>query len=377
MTPRLAFANQLRGVAVLSVMASHLIGVFWLAQDFLQLATLAPAQGGPLPGIVTAITFEWFQPGPFGVGLFFLISGLVVPISLEKHSAARFLAARALRIYPTYVLALGIQLMALTAASHAWRRPMPYDLWTMVSNALLVNALVGRPSIDLVNWTLTIELQFYALVALLAVWIRAGRLAAILVPSLALCGLAFLISQEWLGLPRSPSFLHSISVELPFLCIILTGVLFNYHVRERLSTPGLLAGIAAMAGTVALTWWFSVIRDQFTHVAVNYLYALILFAACYGMRRRMPVSRLLDSLAAISYPLYLTHALIGYLVMKSLMLLAGFDYYSALVSAVVGSCTAAAILHAVIEKPSMAWGRQLSSASKKRLPGRISGVLRR
>ena len=38
----------------------------------------------------------------------------------------------------------------------------------MLANALLVQDLVGQPSIDLVNWTLVIELHFYLLVGVLA-----------------------------------------------------------------------------------------------------------------------------------------------------------------------------------------------------------------
>ena len=366
MTPRLAFANQLRGLAVLSVLVSHLIGVFWLSQDFLQLATLAPAQGGPLPGIVTAITVEWFQPGPFGVGLFFLISGLVVPISLEKHAAPSFLAARALRIYPTYVVALAIELFALLAASSVWKRPLPYDYWTILANALLIQDLAGRPSVDLVNWTLTVEVRFYVVVALLAPWIRAGRLAAVFIPAVACCTLAAMISQGALGLVENPSLLHAVSGALPFLCVILTGVPFNFHVRQKLCTAGLFSSVAAMAGLVVFAWWFSVLRDQFSHVLINYAYALALFAIAYAARRFVLANRVLDGLAAISYPLYLVHALLGYLVMKSLILLAGFGYFAALAVAVLTVCSVAAFLHVVIEKPSIGWGRRLGGLSAAR-----------
>ncbi len=57
-TPLLIFANQSRGLAALSVAFSHPVGVFWLARDFLQSTTLAPAGRRlavrPVPKIVAA-----------------------------------------------------------------------------------------------------------------------------------------------------------------------------------------------------------------------------------------------------------------------------------------------------------------------------------
>jgi len=360
--PRLHFANQLRALAALSVMVSHLIGVFWLAQDFLALTTLAPAQGGALPAVVAVANVEWFQAGPFGVGLFFLISGLVVPISLEKHTATSFLAARLLRIYPTYMAGLAVQLLVLLAASHVWGRPIPYDWKTILANAFLVQDLIGRPSVDLVNWTLTIELRFYVAMAVLAPWVRRGRLAAVFGPAMVACAIALAISQGVIGTFTLDytRLTYTVSSELPFLVLMLIGVLFNYHVRGRLGTPGLVLGVATLAALMAFAWWFSVLRGQFTHVLNNDAYALALFTGLYAVRRRVSANRVLDALAAISYPLYLVHATVGLLVMKALMLLADVGYLLALGAAVLVAGAIASLLHVAIELPSIGWGRRLA-----------------
>ena len=171
---RLQFANQLRGVAALAVACSHLIGVFWVLRDFAALATATPVQPGPNPPLVALVSHPWFNLGPFGVGVFFLISGLVIPFSLQRHSGGGFLLARLLRIYPTYVAALLIEVAVVYGNGMFWQRPFPYDAWTVVANCLLIQDLVGRPSIDLVNWTLCVELRFYLVVALVAGAVRRG-----------------------------------------------------------------------------------------------------------------------------------------------------------------------------------------------------------
>jgi len=42
--------------------------------------------------------------GAFGVGLFFLISGYVIAISLDRYSRRGFLVGRCMRVLPTYAV---------------------------------------------------------------------------------------------------------------------------------------------------------------------------------------------------------------------------------------------------------------------------------
>ncbi len=360
---RLVFANQLRGLAALSVACSHLVAVFWLMRDFVGLATFSPVQAGPAPSLVGLVSFTWFNLGPFGVGLFFLISGLVVPISLEKHMPGSFTLARLLRIYPTYAAALGLQLAALYAASLYWDRPFAYGAWTMLSNALLINDLVGQPSLDLVNWTLCVELKFYLLIALLARQIRAGSVATVLGAGAALCAVSALFGNGWLGgTPTDPlSHAYTLSAETLFLVFMLIGVLFNFHLRGLLGTAGLAAGIGALLGLFALAWQASALRAQFPIVTVNYLYALGLFALLYALRRRVRANPALDLMAAVSFPFYLIHSMLGYFILKLLIVSGGMGYPAALAITLALLLLVAWGLHVTVEQATIRMGRRLAA----------------
>ena len=91
----------------------------------------------------------------------------------------------------------------------------------------------------------------------------------------------------------------------------------------------------------------------------NYAAALALFAGLYAARRHVPRSRLLAGLAAISYPFYLLHVLVGFSLLKLLMLGAGLGYESALVLTLAGVALLAAGLHLVVERPSQRLARPL------------------
>lgn len=359
---RLVFANQLRGLAALSVACSHLIAVFWLMREFVGLATFSPIQAGPAPALVGLVSFTWFNFGPFGVGLFFLISGLVIPISLEKHTPGSFALARLLRIYPTYAAALGLQLAALYAASLYWDRPFTYGLWLMLSNALLINDLVGQPSIDLVNWTLCVELKFYLLVALLAPQVRAGSIATVLGAGAVLCAASALLGNGWLGgVPADPlSHAYTLSAETLFLVFMLIGVLFNFHLRGLLGTAGLIAGIGALLALFALAWQAGALRAQYPIVTANYLYALGLFALLYALRRRVRANPALDLLAAVSFPFYLIHSLLGYSILKLLIVSANMSYPAALAVTLTLLLLIAWGLHLTVEQATIRMGRRLA-----------------
>lgn len=374
MSARLAFANQLRGVAAASVVFSHLVGVFWLIRPVVTAATLTPPQEGAYPAVVALHLHPWFNFGAFGVALFFLISGLVIPISLEKHTRGSFLLARLLRIYPTYVAALLIEMAVVRANAWYWGTPFPWGAWTILSNCLLVQDFAGQPYLDLVNWTLCVELRFYAVVALIAAAVRRGSVLALLAVALAALGLNLAVHAGALGPPApDPALLsYTVSVEPLFVTFMLIGVLFNYHLRGLLGTLGLLLWTAALGAIFLLCWRASSIANQLpAGIAHNYALALTVFAGLYAARRFVPGNRALDGLAAISFPLYLVHSLVGYSVLKLLMLAFGWGYGAALGAAVAAVVLLAAGLHVAVEAPTTRMGQALAPGVRQRAARRL------
>ena len=347
---------------MLAVLCSHLIGVFWILRDFAALATATPVQAGANPAFVGLVSHPWFNLGPFGVGIFFLISGLVIPFSLDRHTQGTFLLARLLRVYPTYVAALAIEVGVIAANAWFWNRPFPHGAWTVVSNALLIHDLVGNPSIDLVNWTLCIEVRFYLLMAVMAGFVRRGSL-------IALAGMAVsaavLILAARLGVfgaigPEPILLSYTVSVNALFILFMLMGVLFNYHYRQIIDNKTLIFGVMALGCLFGHCWTISAIEGQFPGVPLNYLCALVLFGSLYAMRSLVPPLRGFDALAAISFPLYLLHSCVGYSVMKIAITVWMLGPGIALLAAILLVLILSASLHAIIEKPMIDLGRTLS-----------------
>ena len=365
-TNRLNFANQLRGLAALLVAASHLIGVFWAMRPFVAAATFSPAQPGSLPALYKLISFKWFELGPFGVAVFFLISGLVIPFSLRHHTRRTFLLARVLRIYPTFVLALMLEMLLLYAMSHYWHTSFSYTPRTILFQCLLVSNLAGTPVIDFVSWTLSVEMKFYLLVTLIAPAIRSGRTSVILSIATALAAAVIVLSRI-IPVAGAAPVLLSVCNEITYIVFMMIGVLFYFHHAGYCSSRLFCGSVALLSLAFLAAWRFGVLRPEYPIVIVNYFYALALFAGLYAWRHHIPNIRVLSAMSSISYPFYLIHPILGFTVMKLAIISWHLGYGIALCLAVLTVAVVASALHVTVERWTIRLGRQIGG--NRPMPG--------
>src|SRR5438128_3067363 len=101
---RLDFLDGLRGFAALVVFLSHAIG------------RVSPA--------FHDFTYSRFDMGSFGVTVFFLCSGFIIPVSLERQGSLRsFWLRRIFRLYPLYWFSIALFLLCYLAGLN----PLPHD----------------------------------------------------------------------------------------------------------------------------------------------------------------------------------------------------------------------------------------------------------
>ncbi|EOC1344331.1 acyltransferase, partial [Cronobacter dublinensis] len=161
---RYLFVHYLRGIAVLSVMFTHFGSAFFNSNPELSSYVNVPSiQDRIYPWVVLLmpVDFQGFL-GVFGVTIFFLISGFVIPMSVEKYSLNEFLSKRFFRLFPTYFFVFSLNLLiALIGYSiyhstgvdyqHGWRD-------VLVSYFMgLVLYFKGPNLLDPVAWTLAVE----------------------------------------------------------------------------------------------------------------------------------------------------------------------------------------------------------------------------
>jgi peptidoglycan/LPS O-acetylase OafA/YrhL len=145
---RLAWLDALRGFAALCVVFDHM-------------STLVLQH-------VRNDLYGWFSGGQYGVFVFFLVSGYIIPASLERKGSVRgFWVSRAFRLYPLYILGIAVSLLAWKTGFgpihgadtqlKTWVYSLPFMMSNMIDGANVPNVI----------WTLSFEMVFYLLLSAL------------------------------------------------------------------------------------------------------------------------------------------------------------------------------------------------------------------
>ena len=155
-TPRVGELDALRGLAAISVVVFHYTTFYQQEQGHLQ-----PLGFG-------------FPAGNYGVHLFFLISGFVIFMTLERtRTAMDFIVSRFSRLFPAYWAAIAITAAVIYTVGMPEQRIPPGHL---AANVTMLQDALGFEHLDGSYWTLQVELFFY--VQMLC-WFLLGQLKRI------------------------------------------------------------------------------------------------------------------------------------------------------------------------------------------------------
>lgn len=285
--------------------------------------------------------------GKYGVQLFFMISGFVILMSLTRIERARdFVMSRATRLYPAYWTGVALTFTAVTLFGLPGRE---FGLQTALVNLTMLHEFLRVPHVDTVYWTLTIELSFYLLMFLILSARALDKVIPLFIALVALQTLAELSAQA-MGLPFVARF-----VGRPHLQFFALGVLAFKWSRGEVSVPSALA----LAG-VCLAHEFLAGSDA----------PLPVFGAVLGISCLLATGALswltwrpLTFLGFISYPLYLVHQNIGYIIIRRLEA-AGVSPEAAIAVALAVALPLATAITLLIEQPTLRLYRQRRKAQE-------------
>jgi peptidoglycan/LPS O-acetylase OafA/YrhL len=335
---RLAFLDAARALAAAAVFVQH-----WLD-------SLSPA--------FARFSREVFNFGVLGVILFFLVSGYIIPVSLERSgSLKRFWVGRVFRLYPLYLVCLGVLLLLWKTGVRElpadFVAGLPHSLWR---NATMLQEWLSVPHADPLFWTLGYELLFYGLCSLLFLSGFQRRTLTLCWVGIGLLAVANVLLP--LGLHR-PGF----KIRTFWVLTFFIGTLYHRLDSGALSRRACAAVLAALAGSVAAGAWVNFILlhqpvDPKEIAPPAYLSAWVAAYACFQALLFLRTARFPQAVVRfgeISYSVYLLQDSV-----LALALLAGSAWWSAAAAPVL--CIAlASLTYRFVEQPGIALGRRLVS----------------
>jgi peptidoglycan/LPS O-acetylase OafA/YrhL len=333
---RLAALDGLRLLAALAVAVYHFT-VGWRIDGVHEPAYLLP----------TASHLAVY--GFLGVELFFLISGFVICMSSWGRGLGDFFTSRVSRLYPAYwacvLISAAVALtVPLSGGLPIEGRPKWDDI---LVNLTMLQQPMGVPSVEAVYWTLFVELCFYLLFAVVvhfgvtyrrvvlfcAVWMT----VAVLAPTL-----------------QSP--LVSIVAQPDYAPYFIAGIAM-YLIR-RFRPTALLVAIVGFAWLVAMQR----VGERLQHLNPGFevptwpgqvfvtLAFLAVLAVALGWTDRI-TWRWLTVAGVLTYPFYLLHQRIGYVLMRTAYTLTDLPVWSLVLGAVVALLGLAWVVHRYVERP--------------------------
>ena len=288
------------------------------------------------------------RAGPWGVRIFFIVSGYIITSLMLKEEARRgtlaigaFYVRRVFRIIPAfavYMAALGF------VGALGWFSVARGDLVNAALFACNTGLLCGWGSVH--TWTLAIEMQFYLLWPLLFIFLpggwRAPFLTALVAFLLVLSATGTLLARGWIDNAASVA-----CIALGALCAVSPGF-FAWVKRYGLLS---VAAAAAVVGVLYVAHQFELARMLYRALVPLGLLSVVFAAYAVPRFSEWSITNILSKVGLISYSLYLW---------QQLFFAPAELYPSASLLAATPLVFGIAFLsYWFVERPGQAWGKAL------------------
>lgn len=299
-TQRIVLLDVLRLFAALLVLCFH-----WIFRG--------PATGDQATHILAANNIAMY--GYIGVDWFFIISGFVIAWTAEGRTALQFALARFTRIYPAFVICMSLTFLATLYFQPQFTSAGILD-WC--ANLIIFAPAIGSKLMDGAYWSIIIELIFYAWVFIFllgGLFDKHRRALAIVWLTIAL------INQQLLH-----SGMLRIVAATEFAPWFIMGMMLHDMWKRSVGiVPLVILTVAFLASCMTLL-------DQLVGFAKDYgqspSHAIVLIMNAVGLAlvvaciqitpKRLTWERWAGFAGALSYPLYLLHQHLGYMLIDGL-----------------------------------------------------------
>lgn len=309
-----------RGVAALMVAFQHAAeraGIFGSDQRFLT---------------------EWFNAGQAAVIAFFLVSGFVIPLSLEKgRSLKRFATSRILRIYPLYLVTFALTAMVIGDVP---------SVKTIVAQVAFASEYLHTRNYVGNSWTLSIEAVWYVLFAGLFFLNRNRSATTIVALFVALIGAMAVLTLTGHRAPMGRAgMLATCGVGLFAYRAVSERNLRAFLIPAAVLVPAIAAGLVIGFG---LSGYHGKIDFSLRAIALSWTFGYALFFGSFLLKLPHALDVTLRKLGEISFSVYLMHTFALWLIAAT-----GLTGWAYIAGVIAISIPMAMLTYSYIELPAI------------------------
>ena len=254
---------------------------------------------------VIAIPPAIIELGKYSIHAFFVMSGFLIFMTLEKSTHAKyFIVSRFSRLYPAYWVCMTSTALVITLSPYYTYEPVTIKQY--LANLTMFQHWMSVADMDGVYWTLAVEMCFYILIFLVFIFRKQEHIEMI---GLLWMGLMVFIyyGVKTDMLPELNYYYY-----VPLLKngnLFVAGILFYQLIQDPKKSKKWLLILLCLA----VHFIVNSIDEAISIAIIFILFSLFVFDKLMFLRSRIPFF-----LGFISYPLYLLHQYIGYEVINFL-----------------------------------------------------------
>ena len=262
---------------------------------------------------------DWMKYFFVFIDLFFIISGFVIALSIRGKSLKEYFKSRVLRVFSVYwICALITYLTIIAFGAPRFKATFIQFL----ANLTLMHDLVGIESLDGVYWTMVVEVKFYLLSVLYLVILKFKKI------SIASCAYLWLALSVLYVFLSNTTLMYFANVILIFewAPAFIAGMLMaDIYKKQDVN----IINIGSLLICIALSMFhrLNYIKEASLHYNVSVSETLVLalvlvmyllvFLVVIGKLRFLNKS-IFIYFGILTYPLYLLHQNIGYIIFNNL-----------------------------------------------------------
>lgn len=300
MNSRLYAIDLVRVIAVFFVIYSHFVSVAVGATSLPDIINSTM----PLPILDRESWDAWkvdiflikifsTEAGRLGVTLFFMVTGYLMPLMMDRYTRKEFLINRFFRIFPVLLVSL-----ILIAAFVYFSQGITFGLASYLGSFTLTYPFLGVVPILGVLWTLVIEVLFYLVTAFMGK--TTFNKLVLLQVSILLCIVVSIKFPEFY-------YLRVVAYNLKFILMISIGSALYLTEKENNYILYLLSSF--VMAYVGFYLYKTAFNDTSTYNNIGtFLIALfVLVVSVYGGKLITSMPKSVSFFADLVYPLYLVH----------------------------------------------------------------------
>ncbi len=260
-----------------------------------------------------------FKYGYLGVEMFFIISGFVITLSIKSKSITHFIISRISRLYPIYWLSVLFSFLVIL-----WFGAPNFtvEVKQFLLNLTMFQNYLDIKNIDNVYWTLFIEMKFYVFVIgfylILNMW-KDIKLDHLIYSWLSLSVMYLFFSDLYLF--KIINFFLILSWSSYFIAGIIFYQIYKGKLNLKYSTllavTFFISIFHAVSKTEAMELKYNTTFSPYVICSLIFsFYLLMLLVSCKKLNSIN--YKWLTKIGMLTYPLYLIHQNVGYIIFNNL-----------------------------------------------------------